>query len=278
VGPGRSFGPVGENALRVREYGAAGPLVFVLHGGPGSPGHMAPVARGLADICHVLEPFERRSGREPLTVARHVADLRELVEKRCQGDRPALVGSSWGAMLALAFAAKHPELVRRIALVGCGTFGEEARRQFQMTLGRRIQPDLQRKLERIADESTDPDERLMRAARLLLPSVYSYDLLTQDTEIASCDAKGHAETWSDMLRQQSEGEYPASFAAIKAPVLMLHGSHDPHPGRSIAASLRPYLPQLEYHELERCGHFPWLERHAREDFFHRLRAWLVHGG
>src|SRR5438094_540121 len=79
-------------------------------------------------------------------------------------------------------AASHPELVRRIALVGCGTFGEEARRQFQMTLGRRIQPDLQQKLERIADESTDPDERLMRAARLLLPSVYSYDLLTQDTD------------------------------------------------------------------------------------------------
>ena len=44
--------------------------------------------------------------------------------------------------------------------------------------------------------------------------------------------------------------------------------------RMIRASLAPYLPRLEYHEWERCGHYPWLERAVREEFFWILREWL----
>jgi len=58
--------------IRARSYGTAGPLVIVLHGGPGAPGYMAPVARGLADSFRIVEPFQRGSGGEPLSVARHM--------------------------------------------------------------------------------------------------------------------------------------------------------------------------------------------------------------
>ncbi|MBM3949098.1 MAG: hypothetical protein FJ312_07650 [SAR202 cluster bacterium] len=73
---------------------------------------------------------------------------------------------------------------------------------------------------------------------------------------------------------QHEGVYPQAFAAIKVPVLMLHGAFDPHPGRLIRDSLAPHLPQLQYHEWERCGHYPWLENHVRDEFFSVLRTWL----
>jgi hypothetical protein len=43
----------------------------------------------------------------------------------------------------------------------------------------------------------------------------------------------------------------------------------------IRASLEPYLPQLEYHELARCGHSPWKERAACHEFFAVLRDWLA---
>jgi pimeloyl-ACP methyl ester carboxylesterase len=76
------------------------------------------------------------------------------------------------------------------------------------------------------------------------------------------------------VRLQEEGVYPATFSAIKVPVLMLHGTFDPHPGRLIVASLKPYLPQIEYHEWEQCGHYPWLERAVHGDFFSVLRGWL----
>ena len=55
---------------------------------------------------------------------------------------------------------------------------------------------------------------------------------------------------------------------------MLHGADDPHPGPAIRDSLRPHLPQLEYREWDRCGHYPWLERAAREEFLVVLREWL----
>jgi pimeloyl-ACP methyl ester carboxylesterase len=77
-----------------------------------------------------------------------------------------------------------------------------------------------------------------------------------------------------MLRLQTDGTYPAAFAAIKVPVLMVHGTFDPHPGRLILESLRPHLSQLEYRELEHCGHYPWLEKSAANIFFSIVPEWL----
>ena len=43
------------------------------------------------------------------------------------GQLPALVGESWGAMLALAYAAEPPENTGPIVPVGCGTFDKQSR-------------------------------------------------------------------------------------------------------------------------------------------------------
>ena len=104
---------------------------------------------------------------------------------------------------------------------------------------------------------------------------YSYDLATTDQEIDDSEPGTSSETWDDMVRLQNKGVYPSSFAAIKSPVLMLHGAVDPHPGEMIRASLAPYIPQLEYREWERCGHYPWLEKATHDEFFSVLRTWLA---
>jgi pimeloyl-ACP methyl ester carboxylesterase len=232
------------------------------------------VARGLAGTFRVLEPFQRGSGGEPLTVARHVADLHEIVESRCAASPPALVGHSWGAMLALATAAAHPRRAGPIVLIGCGTFDRESRACLEATLAARVGDELRRRLEGLASEIADPDERLRKRAELLLPA-YSCESVSTELEIDSCDARAHRETWEDMVRLQEDGTYPAAFAAIDSPVLMLHGDVDPHPGPRIRASLEPYLRRLETVELARCGHYPWLERGAREEFAGVLRSWLA---
>jgi pimeloyl-ACP methyl ester carboxylesterase len=259
--------------MRVRSYGTLGPQVVVLHGGPGAPGHMAPVARGLADSFRIIEPFQRGSGTEPLTVSRHVGDLHEVIQFRCGTGRPALVGSSWGAMLALCYAAEHPQFAGPLELSGCGTFDRVSRARMQETLHDRMDENLRWQLERLTSEFAETDGRLKARAELILP-LYSYELITSDQEIESCDARGHQETWDDMVRLQEAGVFPATFSSIKVPILMLHGAFDPHPGQLVLESLRPYLPQIEYHEWDRCGHYPWLEKAVREDFFSLLRAWL----
>jgi pimeloyl-ACP methyl ester carboxylesterase len=232
---------------------------------------MAPVARKLADAFRVLEPFQRGSGDDPLTVARHVRDLHELIETRCADEPPAVVGHSWGAMLTLAYAAAHPKQVASLVLIGCGTFDPDARARLRAVCEDRTDPVLRQRLERL-QAIADPDKRLGAMGQLLLP-VYSYEPIG-DLEAEVCDARAHHETWDDMIRLQAEGVYPAAFAAIGAPVLMLHGAADPPPGRMIRASLAPYLPHLEYVEWDRCGHYPWLEKAVRDEFFSTLRRWL----
>jgi len=258
--------------VRVRQYGTAGPWVVLVHGGPGAGGYLAPLAHALADSFRVLEPLQRGSGPEPLTVAGHVADLEELVRTRCDAP-PAIVGHSWGAMLALAHAAEHPRSARALVLVSCGTFDPAGRDRVRATVEERTSAELQRRIAELAVTVQDPDERLRRFGELMLP-LYSCHLSAAELPLETCDARAHAETWRDMLRLQQGGLYPAAFAAISVPVLMLHGADDPHPGRSTAAVLRPHLPQLEYREWERCGHYPWLERAASVDFVRTLRGWL----
>jgi pimeloyl-ACP methyl ester carboxylesterase len=261
-------------AVKLRRYGTSGSWVVLVHGGPGAGGYMAPLAHALADSFRVLEPLQRGSSSEPLIVARHVADLDEVLNEYCNGARPAIVGHSWGAMLALAHAAAHPDSVRALVLIGCGTFDAASRDRVRATLEERMGGDLRRRVARLDDEVPSPDERLRRFGDLVLP-LYSYDLTVTELDTEACDARAHTETWQDMLRLQERGVYPAAFSAITAPVLMMHGAFDPHPGRSTEAALRPHLPQLEYREWERCGHYPWLERGVREEFLNALRQWLA---
>jgi pimeloyl-ACP methyl ester carboxylesterase len=237
-------------SLRLRTYGSSGKSVIVLHGGPAAVGCAAEIAEGLSDRFRVFEPWQRGSGIEPLTVAMHVEDLHALIQARCGSERPpAIVGESWGAMLALAYAAAHPTSSAATVLIGCGTFDPIARAELRKILAERT-------------SSRSPYDY----APLSSPQREDLD--------RPFDQVAHIQTWEDMVRLQNEGVYPQAFAAIKSPVLMLHGDYDPHPGPMIRDSLMPYLPQLEYKQFERCGHSPWTERFARDDFFAALTTWL----
>jgi pimeloyl-ACP methyl ester carboxylesterase len=159
-----------------------------------------------------------------------------------------------------------------LALIGCGTFDPASRARMKALIAGRSDDAIRRRFAEI-EAVADPDERLRLRAAALQP-IYAFDPVTSDLEIAACDARGHDETGADAMRLQAEGVHPRAFAAIRCPVLMLHGAFDPHPGAMIRASLLPHLPQLEYCEWDRCGHDPWNERAVREEFFARLRSWL----
>ncbi len=260
--------------IRTRRHGKtdAPASIVVLHGGPGAPGSASTLAQELAETHAVLEPLQRRAdGKTPLTVARHVDDLEQVLAHH--GTRPVVVGHSWGAMLALAHEAAHPSSVRGIVLVGCGTFDSEARRQMNATRHGRLDAETRRRVHALEAEMPDPDARMAAMGELFV-GLDSVDLVSTALGTETCDARGHHESWQDMMRLEREGAHPSAFARIAAPVLMLHGEDDPHPGPAIRDGLRPHLPALEYRELSRCGHYPWLERDAHEEFLAILRSWI----
>jgi pimeloyl-ACP methyl ester carboxylesterase len=260
--------------IRVRTYGDNGPLVAVLHGGPGAIGSCARLARDLSSFCRVLEPLQRRSGEVPLTVARHVEDLAAALP-----DPAILVGSSWGAMLALSFAASHPHLVRSLALVGCGTYDRASRDAYRATMDERLGPvgrERRTQLRQQLSEATNVHHRDLILSQIggLEEHAQAFDLI-ETAGHDEIDAAGHSETWNDVLRLQDEGIEPASFSAIRCPVMMLHGDTDPHPGRTTYEILGQFVPQIEYREIPQCGHEPWLERWGREPFLETLREWIT---
>ena len=141
------------SALVVREYGSHGPTVIAVHGGPAAAGGVAPLARKLGSAWRVLEPFQRGSSENrPLTVAAHVQDLADVVHQQCGGRRPLLVGHSWGAMLSLAYAAAHPDTVRGLVLIGCGTFTQSTRAEYKARLSARMTPEALALLEQLRSE------------------------------------------------------------------------------------------------------------------------------
>jgi pimeloyl-ACP methyl ester carboxylesterase len=75
---------------------------------------MAPVARELALNWSVLEPLQTAGSLEG-----QVEELKKVLKN--WGHPPlTLIGHSWGAWLSFILAARHPECVRKLILVGSG--------------------------------------------------------------------------------------------------------------------------------------------------------------
>ena len=262
--------------IAYRFHGNRGMTVALLHGGPGALGSLLPLAEAMKGRFRLLEPFQRGSGGLPLSVQRHVEDFHELVTETCGGLPVAVIGHSWGAMLGLAVAAAYPGEVRSLVLVGCGTFDPASRLEMKKTLENRMGENVLEEIRALEGETLDPGERVRRYVELT-GRFYSFEP-EGSWDPLSFDARAFEESWADMLRLQEEGVYPAAFSAIRCPVLMIHGAGDPHPGRMTRDLLGPFIPGLQYVELPECGHFPWMEKRAREKFLSLLSGWLESRG
>lgn len=120
---GRGFIEHDSILLHYLEFTGTGIPVVCLHGVTGHAWMWYEVARALAVLRRpVWCPDLRGHGdshwspRREYGTAFHVGDLEALLEAR-GAEQVDLVGSSWGALIALSFTASHPGRVRRLALV-----------------------------------------------------------------------------------------------------------------------------------------------------------------
>ena len=129
--------------------GGSGPPVVLLHGGPGLYDYFDDLEAMLADSFDVHRYDQRGSGRServlPYEVATFVADL-DALRAHWGHDRWTLVGHSWGAGLALAYAVEH--LDRVTALVHMDGTG--------------LIKDWQEEYHSVSDERRTPAQRARR--------------------------------------------------------------------------------------------------------------------
>ncbi|MBA4291858.1 hypothetical protein C0431_02710 [bacterium] len=239
--------------------------LYLIHGGPGAQGSLHGLNNSLPEHLNSREILQRYSGEVSLTVDQHIADMREIISKPAN-----ILGHSWGAMLTLSFAAKYPQLCRQIILVGCGTYSTTSRREYERRIALRTDPRIKALLKQAIQEAKTPDEHELafRNYGEYATKIQAYNPIADPfpDHITKWDPIGHSETWSDVMRLQEERIEPQRFNSITCPVNLIQGAQDPHPGELIRNDLLPYIPQLQYIELDQCGHEPWLERNARIPF------------
>ena len=121
--PRESRIPVGHASLYARDIGRGQPII-VLHGGPDfDHSYLLPDLDRLADAFRLIYYDQRGRGRsadhvrpEDVTLASEVADLDE-VRRHFHLESSALLGHSWGAVLALEYALRHATRVSHLILM-----------------------------------------------------------------------------------------------------------------------------------------------------------------
>ncbi|QYK52348.1 MAG: alpha/beta hydrolase [Fimbriimonadaceae bacterium] len=250
------------------------PKLFLIHGGPGAQGSLHGLSNSLPVKLRPREILQRYSGDLPLTVDQHITDMAAIIQEPAN-----ILGHSWGAMLSLSFASQYPSRCQHIILVGCGTYSTKSRAEYERRINERTNPIRKAELKAaVANANSDTERQAaFRAYAEYATSLQAYSPIVDPypDALTKFDPDGHAETWRDAIRLQSEDIEPSRFASITCPVTLIQGRQDPHPGELIFQDLKPHLPQLEYIEISDCGHEPWLEKYARHNFLKCIEQLLA---
>ena len=269
-----------EGPIHVADYGGAegAPVVVLLHGLGNShvswrmfAAELVPDFRVLAvDLPgHGLSPL---MGRSTSVVANHDVLGRLILE--ISADPVTLVGHSMGASLAVLQAAKHPEAVRRMALLA----PPMPRSPVQMVppaLAGHValcawpwlaRVAMARRLERLG-----PEEYVARGLKLTCASVEEIDPETRRLTVELVESAHAADSHAAYVEAaRSMGvlltrarQYKAAISAVTAPTVVVHGTADRLlPGRGLD-QLEALQPGWRTELLEGIGHSPHLEAPGR---------------
>jgi pimeloyl-ACP methyl ester carboxylesterase len=256
----------------LRTYGKSPFNVAVIHGGPGSAGEMAPVARELAFRWGVLEPLQTAASLEG-----QVEELKTVLEKK--GDLPiTLIGFSWGAWLSFIFAANYPAFVKKLILIGSGPYEEKYAARILETRLNRLSEEERTEIKSLHEILYNPpaEENNSEFARFgaLFSKADTYDPIMFESEVIDWRIDLFQRVWKDAEELRRSGKLLELGKHIRCPVVAIHGDYDPHPAEGVHKPLSAILKNFRFILLTNCGHKPWIEREARGEFFRILEEEL----
>ncbi len=239
--------PVAGARLRVVTVGGARTeTLVVLHGGPGeSLDVVAPHFDTLADEGAQVVYYDQRgcgqSTGTPAGYETHIADL-EAVREHLGCERLSLIGFSWGARLALLYAAAHPSRVAQLVLISPPTL---------------LPCDLAAELTRALARPEVAAAIAAGVARGLAPyfavparALSLGNVSRNDAVAAAIDNSLRAVDFARLCD-----------AAKHIPALVIHGAFDVTPFAPVEDLARRLGAQVVV--LAHCGHAPFLEEPDR---------------
>ncbi|AMY07740.1 Proline iminopeptidase [Luteitalea pratensis] len=268
--------------LHYRSAGTGTPAVL-LSGGPGfRVDYMIPVGDFLPAGYRRIFLEQRGTGKsrpavfDPagLTLQMVVEDL-EALRLHLKQDRLLLVGHSWGGMLAMAYAATHPDRVDRLVLIGSGGPTLEFTQWFNDNIEMRLRPEdseARNYWQAAAKKGVDGDKAAMEAVRAILPG-YFFDR-KQSLAFAAAIQDGalhpdvNAGLFGDLAKQYDLRD---GLRKLNRQVLIVQGHQDPI-GDKTAEDIHALIAGSTLTYFNKAGHFPWIEQ--PEEFRRVVGAFL----
>jgi pimeloyl-ACP methyl ester carboxylesterase len=248
-----------------RIYGNTPYTVAIIHGGPGAPGDVAPVAKELSATYGILEPLQTS-----LSIAGQIHELYTILMGH--GSLPiTLIGHSWGAWLSYLFAAKYPSLVRKLILISSGPFEEKYARDLtktrysRLTEEERIQIQTLEKL--LSKHSVTDKKEIFMQFEKLISKADVYDPLLYESEVIEFQPDVYESIWNEASNLRKKGKLLQTGKQIQCSVVAIHGDYDPHPYEGVKSPLSRIIKDFHFILLAKCGHYPWLERNAKDKFY-----------
>jgi pimeloyl-ACP methyl ester carboxylesterase len=255
-----------------RTYGKRPFNVAVVHGGPGAAGEMAPVARELASGYGVLEPLQTAA-----SVEGQIEELRTVLEENAEFP-VFLIGFSWGAWLSYLVAAHYPSLVKKLILIASGPFEEKYVAGIEETRLSRLSEEERAEVESLFEVLDDPAAHDKGKAFARFGALFSkadaYDPIEQESEAINYRPNIFHAVWTEAAELRRSGRLLELAKRIKCPVVAIHGDYDPHPAEGVQKPLSAILKGFSSILLANCGHKPWIERQAKDDFYAILKREL----
>jgi proline iminopeptidase len=259
-------------AMHFERTGTGEPVV-VLAGGPGfTPSYMKPVCDQLAKTIQCVLLHQRGTGRslvpagraaQPITLRAYVADL-EALRNTLGRSRLTLVGHSWGGMLAMAYAAAHPDRIKALVLLASGGPTLEYMSWYGKNSQSRMNDEDRRNAAYWEDQKKKGADPVRVAAGVLAAGMSStFHDRTKVNELAeSLDENPFSAVVFDQMMQDLRGiayDLRPQLKAFSGPVLVVQGRQDPI---ATADTLRATFPsaRLQAVLIDEAGHFLWLER------------------
>ena len=294
--PRESRVPVGNASLYSREIGQGQPII-VLHGGPDfDHGYLLPDLDRLATSFRLIYYDQRGRGRsadqvlpEEVTLESDVDDLDKL-RQHFGLESAALLGHSWGAVLAMEYALRHPDRVSHMILMNPAPASANDFAVFRKSYAQKLGADLDPQREILASaayKEGDPEAvaaryRLHFKAALARPQDYEKLMATMKAGFIRQGKEGivKARAVEDRLMHDTwemDGyDLLPRLKTLSIPTLVIYGDHDLIPG-DIATHIARAIPNARMVTLRNCGHFTYLEcpddvRKAFNDFFGHTRA------
>ncbi|MBO0938625.1 alpha/beta hydrolase [Fibrella sp. HMF5335] len=126
-----------RRALHLQTFGSPQqPVAFVLPGGPGADFRLLLPLKALSDHYYVVmwDPrgagLSERVSRAELTIDSYVDEI-DAVKKALSPGRPVtLIGHSFGAMMSLRYAARHPQQITQLVLIEPGPITDSGRKAY----------------------------------------------------------------------------------------------------------------------------------------------------